>query len=269
MFWASPRSAGILARIHRSICPSLMRLSLAIDRTLDAALTLVYPQACSVCGGSVESRHDGVVCDACWKATRVFDDGDTLCWKCGALSVASVPEVRRMSIRCGRCETDTYIAARACGPYEGALRASILQLKRKPHVPHRLAALMLEAQQRDPLNDAEVIVPVPLHADRERERGFNQALVLARELSRLSGLPFDQHSVVRHTHTERHRAGMDAKARRDSVEGAFAVRHPPFIKGKKVLLVDDVFTTGATAGACAAAIKDAAEAVFVLTIARA
>lgn len=115
-----------------------------------------------------------------------------------------------------------------------------------------------------------MIVPVPLHADRERERGFNQAVVIARELARLSRLPLDEHSVVRRLHTERHRAGMDAKARRQSVGDAFAVRHRDLIAGKRVLLVDDVFTTGATASACARElIEMGARAVFVLTIARA
>ena len=129
---------------------------------------------------------------------------------------------------------------------------------------------MFTAQQREPLNSANLIVPVPLHLERERERSFNQALLLARELSHLSGLPLDEHSVVRRIHTERHRAGMDAKARRQSVSEAFAVRHPKLIAGQRVLLVDDVFTTGATVSACAAALKDAGvEEVFVLTIARA
>lgn len=150
------------------------------------------------------------------------------------------------------------------------MRASILELKREPHVTTRVARLMLAVQQREPLKSANLIIPVPLHPERERERGFNQALLLARELARLSGLPLDEHSVVRRIHTERHRAGMDAKARRQSVADAFAVRHSDLITGQRVLLVDDVFTTGATASACAVALKEAgAKEVFVLTIARA
>lgn len=236
----------------------------------DAALALVYPQSCAVCGRSVESRHDGVVCDACWKATRVFSESDTFCWKCGALSRAQIKEEKRQSIRCGKCDNEAYSAARACGAYEGALRATILQLKRERHVCRRLAALIHDAQQREPLNRADLIVPVPLHADRERERGFNQAVILGRELSRLSGLPLDEHSVVRLIHTERHRAGMDAKARQRSVAGVFAVRHADLIAGRSVLLVDDVLTTGATVSACARALKGSgADDVFVLTIARA
>jgi ComF family protein len=243
----------------------------AITSTLyDAALALVYPQACAVCGGSVESRDDGVACAACWRATRLFADDDTLCWKCGAFTRAKVSEDRRKSIRCGQCDEDSFTAARACGFYEGAQRASVLELKREPHVAARLASLMLATQQREPINSANLIIPVPLHPGRERERGFNQAALLARELSRLSRLPLDEHSVVRRVQTGRHRAGMDARARRESVTGAFAVRHADTIAAKRVLLIDDVFTTGATVSACAAALKDAgAEDVFVLTIARA
>lgn len=248
-----------------------MKFAAAIVNTaVDSALALVYPQACAVCGGSVESRHDGAACAMCWQATHRFAEDDTLCWKCGALSRASVSEEKRQSIRCGRCDDDAFTAARACGSYEGALRASILQLKREPHFARRLALLMLGVQEREPLNRAGLIVPIPLHAQREHERGFNQALILARELTKLSRLPLDEHSVVRRIHTERHRAGMDAKARRKSVAGAFEVRHSDLIAGKRVLLVDDVFTTGATVSSCAAALRGAgAEEVFVLTIARA
>jgi ComF family protein len=130
--------------------------------------------------------------------------------------------------------------------------------------------MTFELQRREPLNTADLIIPVPLHPERERERGFNQAVLLARELSRLSGLPLDEHSIVRNVHTERHRAGMDSIARRQSVAEAFAVRHAKLVEGRRVLLVDDVFTTGATVSACAAVLKDAgAEEVFVMTIARA
>jgi competence protein ComFC len=236
----------------------------------DAALALVYPQACAVCGASVESRRDGVACAPCWQATRLFTEDDTLCWKCGAFTEAAVSKDKRESVRCGKCDDDPFTGARACGLYEGALRASILELKREPHVAARLARLMFTTQQREPLNGANLIIPVPLHAERERERGFNQALLLARELSRLSGLTLDEHSVMRRLSTERHRAGMDAKARRQSVSEAFGVRHPKSVAGERVLLVDDVFTTGATVSACAKALKEAAvEEVFVLTLARA
>ena len=247
-----------------------MKLAAAIaSHAYDAALALVYPQACAVCGRSVESRHDGVACGMCWNATHLFKKDDTLCWKCGLFTEASVSKERRKRVRCGQCDDDAFTAARACGSYEGALRASILELKRQPRVAQRLARLMFDTLQREPVNSADLIIPVPLHPDRERERGFNQAALLARELASLGQLPLDEHSIGRRVHTERHRAGMDSKARRDSVAGAFTVRHPDAIIGCRVLLIDDVFTTGATVSACAAVLKDAgAEEVFVLTLAR-
>jgi ComF family protein len=235
----------------------------------DAALALVYPRACAVCGASVESRHDGVACATCWSATRVFSGDDTVCWKCGAFSRAAVSEDKRESIRCRQCDDDAFTAARACGFYEAALRASVLALKREPHVASRLAHLMFAAQHREPINRADLIIPVPLHPERERERGFNQAALLAQALARLSKLPINDYSVMRQVHTERHRSGMDSIARRQSVANAFTVLRSDSVAGKRVLLVDDVFTTGATVSACATALKGAgAGEVFVLTVAR-
>ena len=232
-------------------------------------LAFVYPQACVVCDASVESRHDVPGCAACWASTKLFTDEDTFCWKCGAVTEAAVSEHQRVVIRCARCDAANFTAARACGPYEGVLRASVLALKIEPHVGRRLVETMVRAQQRAPVADADLIIPVPLHAKRERERGHNQAVVLARALSRASGLQLDEHILIRHLHTERHRAGMDARARRQSVAGAFEVRAPKQITGRRVLLIDDVFTTGATVSECAGVLKQAAaEEVFVLTVAR-
>jgi ComF family protein len=241
-----------------------------ISGAYDSVLALIYPQGCGACGGSVDSRHDGAACSRCWDTTRIFHEDDTLCWKCGALSTARVPREQRPTVRCGRCDADSFTFARACGLYEGALRASILALKREPNVSRRLLGTLRQTQRRAPLAEADVIVPVPLHASRERARGFNQAVVLTRALAHATKLPIDEHSLVRRVHTERHRAGMDARSRRDSVEGAFEVRQPKLVAGRRVLLVDDVFTTGATVSACAAVLNSAGAAdVYVLTIARA
>ena len=235
----------------------------------DAALALLYPQECEVCGASVDQRACGVACAKCWRETRVFDGAEIVCWICGALAEGAVPEEKRALVRCRRCEAESFTAARACGIYEGALRASVLALKREPYVAPHLSLLMLEAQRREPLNSATRILPVPLHTERARERGFNQAAILAQELARRASLPFDQWSLSRITHTERHRAGMDARARRESVHHAFKVTRPRLIQDQLILLVDDVFTTGATVSACAEALKAAgAQEVFVLTVAR-
>lgn len=249
----------------------MARLTNRFDRLFDAALALVYPQPCAACGvRSVERRADWPACAECWAATRLFKGDETLCWKCGAPAGGEVPEEVRPNVRCRRCDSEEFTAARACGLYEGALRSAVLGLKRDPFVPPRLARRMSEAARRAPLDDARLVLPVPLHPARECERGFNQAALLASAVAKGTGLPLDTWSLARVAHSERHRAGMDARARRESVEGVFAVVRPRLVHGRSVLLVDDVFTTGATVSACARALLDAgARAVFVLTAARA
>lgn len=238
----------------------------------DALLAIAYPQSCAICGGSVESRKFGVACEECWTRTRVFDGTEILCWKCGSLHQFDefTAPVSAEEVRCRRCEMLEFSAARAVGPYEGALRESVLQLKRQPHLAPQLETLLIAAAKRQPLSLSTRIIPVPLHPKRQRSRGFNQAAIIAEVLSNRLGLPLDEVSLVRVTSTEKYRAGLDAKGRRDTVTGAFEVRHPRLIANENVLLVDDVFTTGATVSACAAALLDAeARSVFVLTISRA
>jgi ComF family protein len=247
-----------------------MFLTRAINQVYDSALALLYPQVCVVCAASVESRADGCACGTCWLATRVFSGVEASCWKCGLPMRGTVSPEQRELIRCGRCEAETFTAARSCGVYERALRAAVLSLKSQPHVPSRLVQLLNSAAKRTPLDRAHRIIPVPLHPRRQRARGFNQAEIIGSELARRRGKVLDCSSLFRVLHTERHRAGMDARARRETVEAAFAVRRPRVIAGESILLVDDVFTTGATVSACAKALFSAgAEEVLVLTIARA
>jgi ComF family protein len=246
-----------------------MLLTRTINSFYNALLSLVYPQACSLCGSSVEDRCLGVACAQCWRETRTFTTTDITCWKCGALSSGTIASEKRDQVRCRRCDGDAFTAARACGTYEGALRASVLTLKREPYISQRLIRLLVETQERAPLDNATRVIPVPLHPDRVKERGFNQAAIIGGELARAVRLPFDEVSLIRTVHSERHRAGMDARGRRETVAGAFTVRYPRLIEDERVLVVDDVFTTGATVSACAEALMAAgAREVFVLTIAR-
>ncbi|HEX8187911.1 MAG TPA: hypothetical protein VF586_06160, partial [Pyrinomonadaceae bacterium] len=208
----------------------MARLTDTLDRLFDAALALVYPQGCAACGvRGVERRADWPACAACWAATRLFEGGETLCWKCGAPAGGEVPPEVRPTVRCRRCDAEAFTAARACGLYEGALRAALLGLKRDPFVPPRLARMLREASRRPPLDAARLVLPVPLHPERERERGFNQAALLASSVAKGAGLPFDGWSLARAARSGRHRAGMDARARRESVEGAFAVTRPRLV----------------------------------------
>jgi ComF family protein len=247
-----------------------MFLTNAAQLFYDALLTLAYPQACAICGGSVEQRRFGVACEGCWMRTRIFTGAETLCWKCGVPAIVEVAHVAREEVRCRRCDSQSFMAARAVGLYEGALRESVLFLKRQPTLSQHVESLLIAAANREPLNVSTKIVPVPLHARRMRARGFNQASIVAQVLSKSLRLPLDDVSLIRVSSSERYRAGLDAKGRHDTVAGAFEVRHPKLVENEDILLVDDVFTTGATVSACAEVLNAAgARNVFILTVARA
>jgi ComF family protein len=234
----------------------------------DGLLTLIYPQPCSICGRSVERRELIPSCIDCWKSTRVFTGAETCCWKCGVVT-HGMRVNDATSVRCRRCDSQQFEVARACGLYEGALRESILLLKRQPFLNHYLVKLLVAVAMRPPFDMATRIVPVPLHAERERQRGFNQAVLMAEAISSHLGIMSDENSLVRLTAANKYRAGLDAKGRLDTVENAFEVRRPTLVRGETILLVDDVFTTGATASSCAEALLRAeAQAVYVLTAAR-
>lgn len=238
-----------------------------LAKILDPLLSLAYPQKCQVCENSVEKAEDGIACRDCWEKTRVFSGNETLCHKCGRfLSEKEAP----FQTFCHACDAHFYDRASAVGLYEKALQASVLNLKIEPFVAPRLRKHFFTAFERSIFTDAAVIIPVPLSKKRLLERGFNQAAVLAAHLAKHSKIKFDENTLVRTAHTPMHRAGMDTKAREITVKNAFEVKRPKFIKDKNVLLIDDVFTSGATASACAETLKkNGANRIYVFTLARA
>ncbi len=238
-----------------------------LDAIQNLFFSLIYPEECRVCGLHVESHNDGIACRECWAATRIFDGSEMLCEKCGAFfgdKAAPIP------VFCRKCDDHHYDKATAAGIYEKALAANIVNLKNTPTLSHRLKAIISTAGNRKVLNDADLIVPIPLSARRRIERGFNQADLIAETVSRSTRIPVDAHSLARKTHTPIHRVGMDQKARELTVKNAFKVVRPKLIEGKTILLVDDVLTSGATASSCAKALKKSgAHNVSVFTLARA
>ena len=235
-------------------------------KVYDSLLALAYPQACQICENSVENSSDGIACRHCWLKTNVFSGAETLCAKCGAFLRKNSTDFQTF---CRRCDEYFYDSALAVGIYEYALAASILHLKREPFIARRLRELFLFRFQNSNFQDATLIVPVPLSKKRFLERGFNQAAVLSKFLSKEINLKLDEQSLVRQIHTPMHRAGMDAKARAMSVKNAFEVKRRKFIEGENVLLVDDVYTSGATVSNCAKALKDSgAGKVYVFTLAK-
>jgi ComF family protein len=151
--------------------------------------------------------------------------------------------------------------------YGGAVSVAVTRMKyaSRPDLARPLGDLLWRAlAPRAPsLRDA-LVVPVPLHATRLAERGFNQSALLARRLARHLGAPFAPLALARRRDTPR-QATLDRDARLSNVRDAFAVRQPRRVRGRTVLLVDDVRTTGATLGACATALRGAG-AVEVATV---
>jgi len=238
-----------------------------ISKIYDSLLTIVYPQACQICENSVENSSDGTICRDCWKITRIFTGNEILCVKCGAYLRESKTPVETF---CHRCDAHFYDAARAVGIYENALAASVVHLKREPFIAAKLQKLFVSAFYNSTFQDVDLIIPVPLSKKRFIERGFNQAGILAEILSKEIKINVDEQSLIRQIHTPMHRAAMDNKARQTTVKNAFEVKRAEFIKNKTILLVDDVFTSGATVSSCAEALKkEGAGKIYVLTVARA
>jgi ComF family protein len=171
--------------------------------------------------------------------------------------------------RCALCRNNLngFDAAFAWGDYSGALRKLIHLFKYSGCLPlaEPLGAFMARGLPR--AQSFDLIVPMPLHWRRRLRRGFNQSHALAKVLSRRTGIPVE--NVISRRKATPPQAGLTAAERRTNMAGAFRVRRRQQISGRHVLLIDDVLTTGATAGACAAALKRAGAArVTVLTVAR-
>ena len=174
---------------------------------------------------------------------------------------------------CGNCiaSPPQYDHARAAFAYDEISRGPILSFKHGGHTEgvSTFAAQMSRAG-RDILDGADYLIPVPLHARRLRQRQFNQAALLARALSRRVNIPSKSHILLRVKATQS-QGGKSLSGRRRNVAGAFAVSHKTceIIKGKNLVLIDDVMTTGATLNSCAATLKKAGAArVDALTLAR-
>lgn len=235
-----------------------------IDRSTRAVLDVLFPPTCIACREPV--RDPGSLCANCW-SNVAFLEGP-MCECCG-LPFELDPGPGTLCAAC-HARKPAFDKARSIMRYDDGSKASILALKhadRLDLVPP--LSRWLARTGRSLLDEADLIVPVPLHAMRLWRRRYNQSAEIARRLGAMSGRAVALDALYRKRATPSQGAMPSAKARRRNMQGAFAVRPEAGLKGCKILLIDDVLTTGATVEACARALKRAgASQVFVLTLAR-
>lgn len=240
-----------------------------------AALDLLFPAVCPVCQGGLGAGRRDPLCGPCWRA--IVRIADPTCALCGlpfptfaAAAGAPGPSPPGPAVLCSACVADRplYDYARAAGLYVDPLRAALHALKfhGKRALARPLAELAVEQCWPALPTDVDALVPVPLQSARERERGFNQAALLAEHMARALGWSVEPRWLTR-AGRSRPQSELTAVERWSNVRHAFQARAAA--AGRHVLVVDDVLTTGATVGDCARALRAAgARTIGVLTVAR-
>ena len=226
----------------------------------------MFPDDCRICGAQLTEISRVPVCRTCLDAREPFEaEYFCICCRMTFVNPAPLDEFGR----CALCRSGArgFDAAYCFCSYEGTARKLIHLFKygKTAALASHLGAQLSLAYPREQQFDA--IVPMPMHWWRRWQRGFNQAGLLARELSRRTGVPVIR--AAKKVKATKPQAGLSGARRRANVAGAYAATQKEWLKGKRVLLVDDVMTTGSSASACASVLKRAgASHVSVLTLAR-
>lgn len=228
-----------------------------------ALLDLVFPPFCPLCRARLGAGRRDPLCGACWQALERIEE--PVCRLCGL--PLTVPGL------CGGCRRrpPAFSYARAAARYGDVVREALHAFKfggRRALAAPLGELLAAPGPGALPGEAPDLLLPVPLHPRRRRERGFNQSLLLARRVGRAWGLPVRPDILLRTAATSP-QTDLSAPARRANVRGAFALRRPELVAGRHVILVDDILTTGATVGECARVLREGgARTVGVLTVAR-
>ena len=233
----------------------------------DDILDFVYPQTCPICQNPLK-REEKDVCEECWKALTLLPS--PYCPYCKSFLEDEDEITNHQCAYLSKPKEKRILAVRSLGTFDDHYQKLIHRLKydKKIHLGRRLAQRLGEitSQEKD-FSNCDVVIPVPLHRARQRERGFNQSEVLAEGISQATGLPLARDILKRKKNTK-DQTYLNVQQRAENVKGAFVVIHPDKIGDKNVILVDDVMTTGATLNECARMLLDSgAKNVFGVTLA--
>jgi len=244
----------------------------AARRVVHVAKELVFPQYCAVCDDRILSDVTPLICPACWE--RIERIEPPVCPRCGRPHDRAVGFATEENFPCAECRARPprwLDMACSAAVYDDVLREALLMMKFGRHslLAEPLAGLMVEFARRwMPVDEFDWTVPVPLHRVRRRERGFNQAELLAREFSRAMDGPQVIHALVKPVPTEA-QTRLTGTQRRRNVRGSFETAPGIDPHGLDILVIDDVFTTGSTVDECARVLKRAGAArVAAFTLAR-
>lgn len=245
-----------------------MSLTEEIGRLAEAGLTFLYPDVCQVCHSARATAEEGYVCSGCWGNVRFVIP--PLCDRCGSPFEGEISD----RFECANCrELDlAFSTARAAVAAKGMVLDIIHRWKYGRALwfePFLANLLMREAAPALGEGRWDGIVPVPLHPAKQAEREFNQAEHLAAHLSRATGIPL-QAKWVRRVNPTLTQTRLSRAERAKNMQGAFAAAvDASAVRGRRLVVVDDVLTTGATTSACAAVLRACgAEEVCVWTVAR-
>jgi len=231
----------------------------------NAFMDILFPPLCPLCASAILERNDGL-CRACGERFALRLIREPLCLICGA----PFRNASGGGHACGSCikTPPSFIRARSLYAYEGEVRKAVHELKYRwgAMLGPALGRVMAHAVTRMEFT-ADMVVPVPLHKNKIKKRGFNQSVILARHLARALSWKLDITNLVRSRPTLS-QVGLASGQRRKNVAGAFDVKDAELFRYRSVLLVDDVFTTGATVGECSRVLKKAGARVAVVTLAR-
>jgi competence protein ComFC len=232
----------------------------------DVVLSFIYPEICQVCREHRATPAEGYVCLRCWKNLRFIRA--PFCDRCGLPYEGEITG----TFCCSNCHDLelNFSRARSAVAAEGMALEIIHRWKYRRELWFEafLAALLIQEAQLSLSEGWDCIVPIPLHSLKEREREFNQSLNLAQRLAAATSMPVCA-QAVRRVEATRVQARLSREERRENVRKAFARGESGMIKGRRVVLVDDVLTTGATASACAGILRACgATEVCVWTVAR-
>jgi ComF family protein len=253
----------------------LQRVRGALRLSAESLFMTLFPADCRLCQAPLTAVSRLPVCNPCLAKIKGFDAPQ--CAVCGELLPARGPiaahNLEVASDTCVPCQKarPVFQKALAFGPYEGTWRDLIHLLKYQRVRPAAQVIGKALAEQLTQCGiEQPLIVPVPLHRSKFHVRGFNQAEEIARGIRKLTKYEWSTHALVRRRATVS-QTGMTPLQRRDNVRGAFAVRkrYQRDITGRNIILVDDVYTTGATANECAKVLRRVgAKNVWVATAAR-